>query len=131
MENIDIYGNVNELFEINNNHRKMQGKPMMRRVHLLKIRNRRIAEWDRAMKNVEIAFARLGHAAESLTCTTREFIEAVNKQYVMGFDLDEIKEKLGVDIPDRFLYGQKLINQNAVVKIVTSGEKENGDEPIN
>lgn len=119
-----------------NNFRKMHGEPMLRNVHLRKIAKKRIAKLQEEWIRTSLAFMGLGKAAERMTCTTREFIEA-NDKYVMGFDLADLAA--GVDYSDYMqksirsypYWGQPVINQNAIVKIVTSGEeKKNEKETI-
>lgn len=102
-----------------NNYRKLHGMPMMRHVHLRKIEkqkiNRLIEEWCKLgtpgpiLSPNELRKA-LGISAERQKC-------------YMGIDLtqgEDFSSCIEKEIIGRQIYGQKLINQNAVVKIVTN-----------
>jgi hypothetical protein len=97
--------------------------PMMRNVHLRKIEKKKIAKLQEDWIRTSLAFIGLGKAAERLTCTTREYIEMTNN-YVMGIDLSDCAD-FTAGISDRYypIYGQPVLDQKAVVKIVTSGEE--------
>lgn len=104
-----------------NNYRKLHGQPMKRLRALEKARNNElpITSWRRWLdmhRNTFINIGTVGYDA---------------KPFAIGVDLAEGQDWCSSKIVwaknnPYLTYGQKLINQNAVVKIVTNGE-ENGD----
>lgn len=68
---IDIF----DLFDENNNRRKYIGKPMLRRVHLLKLRNKRIVKTQEITFDLSQEFIRIAHSAMNTTITLKRFME--------------------------------------------------------
>lgn len=103
---------------LTNNYRKLHGMPMKRRKHLF----RAIAE------EIDRMFDSLGPE------WTSDFLEWMEEHCVkpyVGIDLAQGRDFstcVEKEIMSRQMYGQPVINQNAVVKIVTSGEENYGDE---
>lgn len=87
-----------------NNYRKLHGMPMMRNVHLRKFEKKRI---NKAIEDYIAAFLR------------RE-TNYILKEILEGIDLADYEQKALRVYP---YWGQPVINQNTVVKIVTSGEE--------
>ena len=116
-----------------NNYRKLHGMSMMRHVHLRKIEKKRInkfiEEWIAAFLRGEMRNV-LKEILEEYKNNPGPILTPGEMRYVLGIDLAEGQD-FSTDACFKYyansLYGQKVINQNAVVKIVTSGE-ENGDE---
>ena len=87
-----------------NNYRKMHGLPMMRHVHLRKIEKQKIDKIIEEWIKLRIS---------------------QKQNYYMGIDLaNDVDFSSGVEeeIRGRQFYGQKIINQNAVVTINTRTE---------
>lgn len=71
--------NVIEIFDTENNKLKYQGKPMIRRVHLLKLRNKRLGKITYFFRNIPEPFVKLGEDIKELSSSFKEFIDAIER----------------------------------------------------
>ena len=71
--------NICDIFNTDNNKLKYQGKPMIRRVHLLKARNKRIKNWTYCFRKSQESFVKLDKDVREMTSSTKEFIAAINR----------------------------------------------------
>lgn len=67
-----------EMFDTDNNKLKYQGKPMIRRVHLLKARNKRINK-DTIGYKFSIAFIDLAASSRKTASSFSEFAKAIEE----------------------------------------------------
>lgn len=99
-----------------NNYRKLHGMSMMRHVHLRKIQKRKFN------RMIDI-LCRAGNPSSILTPNEiRYVLEHYYHEPVINFELPtcELPE---IDSRYYSIYGQPVLDQKAVVKIVTSGEE--------
>ena len=119
-----------------NNYRKLHGMPMMRNVHLRKIEKKRI---NKAIEDYIAAFLR-GETNYILKEILEEYINGYGPlltpsemRYVLGVDLSEGRD-FTADACFKYyansLYCQPVLDQKAVVKIVTSGEEKEDESSI-
>ena len=81
--------NVIEMFDTNNDKLKYQGKTMVRRVHLLKARNKRIINERKSDPVLSLAFVELCNNARKTAGSLRE---------LMGMVREASDEKETIDI---------------------------------